>query len=66
MKIDDNVFFEVIFATGMVIVAFIVLVYSTDNPIPDRISSFCKVNYEVYGKPYDECIASYKQHQESK
>jgi len=66
MKSYDNVFFEVIFATGMVAVVFIILLYRFDNSIPNRISSFCQANYEVYGKPYDECIDLYKQHQEKK
>lgn len=29
--------------------------------VPERISNYCQVQYEVYGIPQDGCIESFKQ-----
>ena len=35
------------------------ILFSTKKP-PDRIQNFCLAQYEIYNKPFDECIDMYK------
>ena len=35
------------------------ILFSTKKP-PDRIQNFCRAQFEIYGKSFDECIDMYK------
>jgi hypothetical protein len=55
-------FLEIIIILCIVAVVYgIAMVASNGDYVPSRIKQFCQVTNEVYGTPYDECIASYKQ-----
>ncbi len=41
------------------VLAFVVL-YIMNKPPPDRTKNFCQAQYEVYNKPIEECMDSYK------
>ncbi len=38
----------------------LVVLYIMDKPHPDKIKNFCQAQFEIYNKPIDECIDSYK------